>query len=196
MTVSFQVLIPNVETTYWCSAYRLPVSFSTQTFYVTKVTTTSLFSNDHTAIYEHYFSPSSQQFSPIISPGNAPYVHHLLVYVCDSLDGVDLSNQGPCDSGDRRIRLCLNELLIGAWAVGGDVRGLFSWSIGAIYSLKLSGVCLSWQYCLRHRRTWVSTICCHADTLQQPRTSNRFVWTHIQRNLGDEHRLARYLMYI
>ena len=61
----------------------------------------------------------------MISQGSEPYVHHLLVYLCDGLDGVNLSNEGPCDSADRRIRQCLSELLIGAWAVGGDVRRPF-----------------------------------------------------------------------
>ena len=63
------------------------------------------------------------QFAPIISPGSEPYVHHLLIYVCDGLDGLDLTTeQGACDTLDQRIRSCVGGLLVGAWAVGGEVQ--------------------------------------------------------------------------
>ena len=71
------------------------------------------------------FSFSQQQFSPIITPGNEPYLHHVLVYICDGLDGVDITVEGPCSSADQRIQRCLSELLVGAWAVGGEVSAHF-----------------------------------------------------------------------
>ena len=37
LVIVLQILIPNVETTYWCSAYTLPAQLSPQVFYVTKV---------------------------------------------------------------------------------------------------------------------------------------------------------------
>ena len=52
-------------------------------------------------------------------------MHHLVVYVCDGLDGLDLeAEQGPCNSINSTIRSCLTGLLIGAWAVGGEVSVL------------------------------------------------------------------------
>ena len=51
-------------------------------------------------------------------------MHHLLIYVCDGLDELDLeAEQGPCysPSTDNRIRNCLGGNLIGGWAVGGEV---------------------------------------------------------------------------
>ena len=69
------------------------------------------------------FSDMCTQFAPVISPGSEPYVHHLLIYACDGLDGIDLTTgQGACHTLDQRIRRCLNGLLIGAWAVGGEVQ--------------------------------------------------------------------------
>lgn len=64
----------------------------------------------------------SQQFSPKITPGNEEYVHHMLIYICDGLDNVNLGQGGPCNSVDRRIRNCRVDQ-IGAWAVGGEVSG-------------------------------------------------------------------------
>ena len=57
----------------------------------------------------------------MITPGNEKYVHHLLVYLCDGLDGVELDEGGPCATVDPRIQQCLTRTLIGAWAVGGEV---------------------------------------------------------------------------
>ena len=62
------------------------------------------------------------QFTPSISSGNEVHVHHLLIYVCDGLDGLDLqAEQGPCNSINSTIQSCLGGLLIGGWAVGGEV---------------------------------------------------------------------------
>ena len=50
-------------------------------------------------------------------------MHHLLIYVCDGLDGLDLTTeQGACHTLDQRIRRCVGGILIGAWAVGGEVN--------------------------------------------------------------------------
>ena len=64
------------------------------------------------------------QFAPVISPGNEPHVHHLLIYVCDGLDGLDLTTeQGACHTVDWRIRQCtFGGVLIAGWAVGGEVN--------------------------------------------------------------------------
>ena len=50
-------------------------------------------------------------------------MHHLLIYVCDGLDGLDLTaEQGACHTLDQRIRRCVGGILIGGWAVGGEVN--------------------------------------------------------------------------
>ena len=46
----------------------------------------------------------------------------MLVYLCDGLQDSDLDVGGNCDSDiSSRIRYCLSQLLIAAWAVGGSV---------------------------------------------------------------------------
>ena len=63
------------------------------------------------------------QFAPVISPGSEPHVHHLLIYVCDGLDGLDLTTeQGACHTLNSRIQRCVGGILIGGWAVGGEVN--------------------------------------------------------------------------
>ena len=63
------------------------------------------------------------QFSPDISSGSEPYVHHILVYICDGLQEEDLGKGGDCDTSiSERVGRCLGSLLIAAWAVGGSVR--------------------------------------------------------------------------
>ena len=37
MKLKLQILLPNVDTTYWCTAFRAPQEFSMREFYVTKV---------------------------------------------------------------------------------------------------------------------------------------------------------------
>ena len=53
------------------------------------------------------------------------YVHHLLIHSCDTLDGVNLTQGGPCPSVDRRVQACRIGPIVGAWAVGGRVWNIF-----------------------------------------------------------------------
>lgn len=61
----------------------------------------------------------------MIHEASKPYVHHILVYLCDTLDGVTLDQGGPCDSVDRRIANCRSGQPLGGWAVGGVVINIF-----------------------------------------------------------------------
>ena len=63
------------------------------------------------------------QTSPLITPHTRSFVHHMLIYFCPyALDPSLVGVGGPCyDSVHPNITGCLNGLLIGAWAVGGEV---------------------------------------------------------------------------
>jgi hypothetical protein len=89
-----EIPMPNVSTTYWCAAIRLPSEVIQDEKYIIKL-------------------------SPHITSGNEQYVHHILVYSCDSLEESDVGVSGPCHTISRRVRGCIREVLIGAWAVGG-----------------------------------------------------------------------------
>ena len=71
------------------------------------------------------------QYSALIHEAASAHVHHMLLYTCDG-SGVDsFTNEtlsgaecltGNSDSSDPKLR-CLGGNLVGAWAVGGSVRG-------------------------------------------------------------------------
>ena len=62
------------------------------------------------------------QFSPVVTEGNEAHVHHLLVYVCDSINDTHLGNGGVCEDGvPEAVAACRNGVIIAAWAVGGEV---------------------------------------------------------------------------
>ncbi|CAI8042458.1 DBH-like monooxygenase protein 1 homolog [Geodia barretti] len=90
------IIIPDDDTTYWCAAFKLPENIRNQTRYVTK-------------------------FSPVVTEGNEAHVHHLLVYVCDSINDTHLGNGGVCEDGvPEAVAACRNGVIIAAWAVGGE----------------------------------------------------------------------------
>ena len=63
------------------------------------------------------------QFSPSVTKGNDAHVHHLLVYLCDSLNETHVGNGGSCRDGvANEVAECRSGVLIAAWAVGGEVR--------------------------------------------------------------------------
>ena len=68
------------------------------------------------------------QYTPIISPNEFQYVHHLLVYLCDSLDATDVGASAPCgEAVGATVSQCRTGELIAAWAVGGDVCNNKHW---------------------------------------------------------------------
>ena len=64
------------------------------------------------------------QTSPQITPHTQSFVHHMLIYICSySLDPSLVGVGGPCNEVHENITECLRGgYLIGAWAVGGEVR--------------------------------------------------------------------------
>ena len=70
---------------------------------------------------------SSFQYSPLIDNENFAYVHHMLVYLCGSLNGTQVNDSAPCngDVGESVVE-CRNGELIAAWAVGGEVNNVVS----------------------------------------------------------------------
>ena len=59
------------------------------------------------------------QVSPLVDEGNEAHVHHMLVYLCNELNTTD--PDGPCHTVSDSLTNCFSGLLIGAWAVGGEV---------------------------------------------------------------------------
>ncbi len=64
---------------------------------------------------------SNLQTSIILSEGNLPYVHHMLIYLCTELNHTLLGTGGVCDDTHVDIRICRGSEIIAAWAVGGTV---------------------------------------------------------------------------
>ena len=58
--------------------------------------------------------------------GNEAHVHHLLIYLCNTINDTHVGNGGDCD-GDvaDEVEECRGGILIAAWAVGGEVSSYF-----------------------------------------------------------------------
>ena len=66
---------------------------------------------------------SLSQYSPLIVDDNSAYVHHMLVYICGTLNEAEVNDSAPCFGGvGESLNECRNGELIGAWAVGGEVN--------------------------------------------------------------------------
>ena len=62
------------------------------------------------------------QNSPRISPNEFQYVHHMLVFLCDSLEATDIGASAPCSGVEgANLSRCLSGELIAVWSVGGNV---------------------------------------------------------------------------
>ena len=62
------------------------------------------------------------QFSPVIAESTAPFVHHIVTYLCSSLDSSSVGDNELCDGTHIDIQLCrFTGVLFAAWAVGGTV---------------------------------------------------------------------------
>ena len=85
------------------------------------------------------------QYSPIISPNEFQYVHHLLIYLCNNLEATDIGASAPCGGAvSATVSQCLSGELIAAWAVGGNVRHTGIYTCKFIYSFsKVLDGCLS-----------------------------------------------------
>lgn len=57
-----------------------------------------------------------------MTEGNEAHVHHLLIYLCDSITDAHVGNGGICfENVASEISECVRGTLIAAWAVGGEV---------------------------------------------------------------------------
>ena len=61
------------------------------------------------------------QISPEISESSTPYVHHILIYLCNKLNHTFVGDSGVCEDTHIAIQTCLGSEVIAAWAVGGNV---------------------------------------------------------------------------
>lgn len=67
----------------------------------------------------------TQKISPVITHHARDFVHHILIYVCTTpLNEPSLSESGPCDTQPSDVQICRGGLIIGGWAVGGEVYQL------------------------------------------------------------------------
>ncbi len=58
--------------------------------------------------------------SPVITEGNEPYVHHFAVYLCGSLNGLEIGPGMPCHD-DVLFRFCAAVEILTFWGVGSEV---------------------------------------------------------------------------
>ncbi len=63
------------------------------------------------------------QFSPELTTHERPYVHHALVYLCAApLTAGEVGVSMPCGMLPENASECRAGLLVGAWAIGGEVQ--------------------------------------------------------------------------
>jgi len=89
--------IPSNDTTYWCSVQYLPENIREQEKYIYKIT-------------------------PVLSEASKKYVHHMVVYLCSTLNHTHVGTGVECTDFSELtvISLCRTEVVVTAWAVGGQ----------------------------------------------------------------------------
>ena len=129
-----------------------------------------------------------------MTEGNEAHVHHLLIFLCDSLNDTHVGSSGECGEGVAdEVHECRDDTLIAVWAVGGEVshhRILHNTEIEIVIigdsakacsdtcSLWIlnTGVPVSRQCSLAIRRRRSSTIFAHGVALRQPQLGFRCVF--------------------
>ena len=77
----------------------------------------------------------TQKISPVITHHARDFVHHILIYVCTTpLNESSLSESGPCDTQPSDVQNCRRGLIIGGWAVGGEVYTNYQLCIAPQYN--------------------------------------------------------------
>jgi len=65
--------------------------------------------------------------SPVISSNSTQHVHHMLVFLCATLNNSHVGTGSDCGSANVNIEQCRRGVkLIGAWAVGASVSCLYT----------------------------------------------------------------------
>ena len=86
------------------------------------------------------------QFSPKITPNDFPYVHHMLIYLCGSLDETEVGTSAPCEGMvGETVSECRSGSLIAGWAVGGAVSLYTRYPNGH----KLPAIAATCIYCIK-----------------------------------------------
>ncbi|CAF3747867.1 unnamed protein product [Rotaria socialis] len=101
------VLIPNVETTYWCTRFELPAKIMAKPHHIIR-------------------------FDGIVSPQSDGIVHHMELFHCNVASDFDIpAFNGVCTSEQKPMGLTPCRRVVGAWALGAtnftypkDVGGL------------------------------------------------------------------------
>lgn len=69
----------------------------------------------------HFYCTLTQN-SPVVTPGNEPYVHHVGVTGCASLKpGVADGFSQRCSPSTGGTNACQDQVILGGWAIGGTV---------------------------------------------------------------------------
>ncbi|CAF0755135.1 unnamed protein product [Rotaria sordida] len=88
------VTIPNVETTYWCTRFKLPSNIVEKPHHIIR-------------------------FDGVISPQSNGIVHHMELFHCDVSSDIDIPEyNGVCTSEQKPMGLTPCRRVIGAWALG------------------------------------------------------------------------------
>ena len=67
------------------------------------------------------------QYETIIPEESIPYVHHMVVHICDGLEEEDMGAGGLCsEMMNERLQFCLHSIVVAAWAFGGTDVSLFN----------------------------------------------------------------------
>ena len=98
-TVEFKtnkIIVPSVETTYWCSIHKFPDAFRQK---------------QHIVRYES-----------VIQPGNEQLVHHMELFHCEvPVDQALPAYDGPCTGPQTPPILSRCRKVVAAWAMGAAV---------------------------------------------------------------------------
>ena len=101
-TIEFKtnkIVIPSVDTTYWCSIHKFPEAFREK---------------QHIVRYES-----------VIQPGNEQLVHHMELFHCEvPVDQVVPAYNGPCTGPQTPPILSRCRKVVAAWAMGAAVGHL------------------------------------------------------------------------
>jgi dopamine beta-monooxygenase len=88
------VLIPNVDTTYWCTRFELPSNIMKKPHHIIR-------------------------FDGVVSPQSDGVVHHMELFHCDVDLNIEIAPfNGPCTSEQKPMGLTPCRRVIGAWALG------------------------------------------------------------------------------
>ena len=82
------------------------------------------------------------QYSPRITPNEFQYVHHMLIYLCESFNETEVGRSAPCfGMTGSSVSECRQGSLIAGWAVGGTVSTCLNISLLLQFSIHCLQAC-------------------------------------------------------